>query len=124
MPEVLPAAREALQPGKPIVFRARVRWRDSELRIAADSFEPLEAAEARMGGDLRLVVQEGAASFAALAETLRALKAANGQDARVLRLVLKLADGREIELQPKGLYPAGPAARAALKAARGVERVL
>jgi DNA polymerase III subunit alpha len=118
-------ARDVLAVGRAYVFRARVRWRDSELRLTADSFEPLEAAEARAGGDLKIVLAEGGASLAALAETLRTLKAANGHESsRALRLILRLADGREVEIRPKGLFPAGPAARAALKAARGVERVV
>jgi DNA polymerase-3 subunit alpha len=122
--ENLSQAREVMQAGKAIVTRLRARWRDGELRLTADMFEPLEAAEARQGDDLKLVIREGAASFPALAETLRALSAARGEDARPLRLVLKLNDGREVEVQTKGVFPAGPSARAALKAARGVERVV
>jgi hypothetical protein len=41
-----------------------------------------------------------------------------------LRLILRLNDGREIELGARQFVPAGPAARAALKAAKGVERVI
>jgi hypothetical protein len=35
-----------------------------------------------------------------------------------------MSDGREIELSAGCTAPAGPAARAAIKAARGVERVI
>ncbi|MEJ0024345.1 MAG: DNA polymerase III subunit alpha [Alphaproteobacteria bacterium] len=122
--ENLAQAREIMQAGKAITTRLRARWRDGELRLTADMFEPLEAAEARMGDDLKIVIREGAASFPALAETLRALSAARGEDARPLRLILRLNDGREVEVQAKGVFPAGPSARAALKAARGVERVV
>ncbi|HWA21635.1 MAG TPA: DNA polymerase III subunit alpha [Caulobacterales bacterium] len=122
--ENLAHAREVLQAGKPIVCRLRSRWRDGELRLTADMFEPLEAAEARVGDDLKIVIREGAASFPTLADTLRALASARGEDARPLRLILRLDDGREVELQAKGVFPAGPSARAALKAARGVERVV
>jgi hypothetical protein len=38
--------------------------------------------------------------------------------------VLKLADGREVEISAKGAFPANAGARAALKAAKGVERVI
>ncbi|MGE3865428.1 MAG: DNA polymerase III subunit alpha, partial [Hyphomonadaceae bacterium] len=124
MPENLAIAREALQPGRALVFRARARWRDGELRLTAELFEPLEAAEARGAEALRVVLKEGmGGSPAMLAETLRALRTAEGQEGRPLRLLLKLADGREIEIASQGLYPASPGARAALKAARGVERV-
>jgi DNA polymerase-3 subunit alpha len=124
--ENIAAARDVLQAGKAFVFRARARWRDAELRFTADMFEPLEAAEARAasGAELKIVLKEGAASLASLAETLKTLKAAAGAgEGKALRLLLKLADGREVEVQPKGVFPSGPQARAALKAARGVERV-
>jgi DNA polymerase-3 subunit alpha len=122
--ENLGQAHEVLQTGRAFVFRCRARWREGELRFTADSFEPQEAAEARQGGDLKIVLAEGAGSFASLAQTLQTLKNAGaGEQVRALRLVLRLADGREVEIQPKGLFPAGPSARAALKAARGVERV-
>jgi DNA polymerase-3 subunit alpha len=122
MPEQISMARETLAVGKAVSLRARARWRDGELRLIADAFEPIEAAEARSGEALRIVLREGA-PLDALAETLRALSPAGG-DTRPLRLILRLHDGREVELKANGLYPAGPAARAAVKAARGVERVL
>jgi len=123
MPEYVAAARETLEVGKPYVFRGRVRWREGDLKLAGDTFEPVEAAEARTTEDLRIVVREGA-PLNVLAQTIAALPRPNAGEARPLRLVLKLKDGREIELATKTLAPASPAARAALKAARGVERVL
>jgi hypothetical protein len=83
----------------------------------------VEAAEARIGEDLRIVLKEGA-PLELLAQTLSALPKAQPGEARPLHLVLRLKDGREIELNTKRLAPGGPAARAALKAARGVERVI
>jgi DNA polymerase-3 subunit alpha len=123
MPEHVAAAREVLEVGKAYVFRGRVRWRDGDLKMAADTFEPVEAAEARTAEDLRVILKEGA-PLELLAQTISALPKANGGDLRPLRLILKLKDGREIELKARSLVPASPAARAALKAARGVERVI
>jgi DNA polymerase-3 subunit alpha len=123
MPEHVELARERLEVGKAFVFRGRVRWRDGDLKLAADTFEPVEAAEARTAEDLRVIVKEGA-PLELLAQTIAALPKAQAGEARPLRLVLKLKDGREIELRGKSLVSASPAARAALKAARGVERVL
>jgi len=123
MPEHVPFARDVLEVGKAFVFRGRVRWRDGDMKLAADTFEPVEAAEARTTEDLRIILKEGA-PLELLAQTLAALPKANVGEARPLRLILKLKDGREIELAAKQLAPAGPAARAALKAARGVERVI
>ncbi len=123
MPEHVALARETLDVGKPFVFRGRVRWRDGDLKLAGDTFEPVEAAEARTTEDLRIILKEGA-PLELLAQTIAALPKPNAGEARPLRLVLKLSDGREIELATKTIAPAGPAARAALKAARGVERVM
>ena len=93
------------------------------MRVAGDSFEPVEAAEARTTEDLRIVLKEGA-PIDLLAQTITALPKPAAGEARPLRLVLKLKDGREIELKTNALVPASPAARAAMKAARGVERVI
>jgi DNA polymerase-3 subunit alpha len=123
MPEHVAAARERLEVGRPVVFRGRVRWRDGDLKLAADTFEPVEAAEARTVEDLRIVLKEGA-PLELLAQTLKALPQAGPGEARPLRLILKLKDGREVELAVKTQVSASPAARAAMKAAKGVERVI
>ncbi|MET0183331.1 MAG: DNA polymerase III subunit alpha [Caulobacterales bacterium] len=123
MPEHIALARDRLVAGKAVALRAKARWRDGELRLAGDGFEPIEAAEARAASDLKIILREGA-PLDALAETLKALAPTAGADTRPLRLVLRLKDGREVEVRPPGLYPAGPSARAAMKAARGVERVI
>ncbi|MFT3726700.1 MAG: DNA polymerase III subunit alpha [Terricaulis sp.] len=123
MPEHVELARERLEVGKAFVFRGRVRWRDGDLKLAADTFEPVEAAEARTTEDLKVIIKEGA-PLEMLAQTIAALPKAQPGEARPLRLVLKLNDGREIELRGRSMVPAGPSARAALKAARGVERVI
>jgi DNA polymerase-3 subunit alpha len=122
MPEDFAREREALQPGRSVIFSARVRWRDGDMKLAAAGFEPLEAAEARATDTLRIVLREGA-PLDVLAATLRNLPEAPPHELRPLTLALKLSDGREIEIAAKGRYPAGAAARAALKAAQGVERV-
>jgi len=123
MPEHVAQARDTLEVGKAYVYRVRVRYPDGDMKMAADSFEPVEAAEARTTADLRVILREGA-PIDILAQTIAALPKAGPGEARPLRLVLRLADGREIELATKFMAPANPAARAALKAARGVERVI
>ncbi len=123
MPENVAFVREAVQVGKAYAFRARVRYRDGDLRISADAFESIEAVEARTGEDLRVVLNEGA-PLDLLAQTLNALPKPPAGQARPLRLVLRLKDGREIELATRAMVAATPAARAALKAAKGVERVI
>ncbi len=123
MPEQVALARETLEVGKAFVFRGRVRYRDGDLKLAGDTFERVEAAEARTTEDLRIIVKEGA-PLETLAHTIAALPKAQAGEARQLRLVLRLNDGREVELGVRRLVPAGPQARAALKAAKGVERVI
>ena len=123
MPEYVEQARDVLEVGKAFVFRGRVRWRDGDMKLAADTFEPVEAAEARTAEDLRIILKEGA-PLELLAQTIGALPKPNPGEARPLRLVLRLKDGREIELKARTLVSGAPAARAALKAARGVERVI
>ncbi len=122
MPEDFAREREALQVGKSMIFRARVRWRDGDLKLACSQFEPVEAAEARASDVLRIVLKEGA-PLGALANTLKSLESAGGGELRPLMLVLRLSDGREVEIEAAGRFPAGAAARAAVKASRGVERV-
>ena len=121
-PEAFAIERSHLEIGRAMVFRARVRWRDGDLKISGDSFEMLEAAEARATQVLRLDVREGA-SLKDIAKLLKGLPEGASTEKRPLVLVLRLADGREVELSVGGGFPAGAAARAALKAARGVERV-
>jgi DNA polymerase-3 subunit alpha len=123
MPEHTAALRDVLEVGKAFVFRGRVRWRDGDLKLSADSFEPVEAAEARTNEDLRIIMKEGA-PIDLLAQTIQALPKANAGEARALRLILRLQDGREIDVATKAMVPANAAARAALKAAKGVERVI
>jgi len=123
MPEYVELAREVLDVGKAFVFRGRVRWRDGDMKLAADTFEPVEAAEARTQEDLRIILKEGA-PLELLAQTIQSLPKPGAGEARPLRLVLKLKDGREIELKARTMVSGAPAARAALKAARGVERVI
>ncbi|MGE0046133.1 MAG: DNA polymerase III subunit alpha [Hyphomonadaceae bacterium] len=123
MPEQYAVARETLQTGKAFVFRGRTRWRDGDLKMAAEGFRPIEAAEAAALTDLKIVLKEGA-PLHVLAETIRALAPPAPGEARPLRLILRLNDGREVEVAAPGTYPAGPGARAAMKAAKGVERVI
>jgi len=122
-PENVPAMRDTVEIGKAYVVRGRVRWVDGDARFYGAAFEPVEAAEARSVEDLRVFLKQGA-PVAALAQTIASLPKPAAGETRALRLVLKLTDGREVEMTTRIAAPAGPAARAALKAAKGVERVI
>jgi DNA polymerase III subunit alpha len=121
-PEAFALERADLEVGKAVIFRARVRWRDGDLKLSGDSFEPVEAAEARATQVLRLDLREGA-PLRDIAQLLKSLPEGPATEKRPLTLVLRLEDGREVEMAVKGGFPAGAGARAALKAARGVDRV-
>jgi DNA polymerase-3 subunit alpha len=121
-PETLAVEREALQVGRAVTFRCRAKWRDGDLRMSADHFEPIEAAEARAAKALRVELREGAA-IADLAALIATLPDKGAEERRVLLLRLQLADGREVELDTGLSAPAGAGARAAIKGLRGVERV-
>ena len=123
MPEEFARERDAIIPGRAMIFRGRVRWRDGDLKLSAAAFEPIEAAEARTADGLTVVLREGA-PLKALADMLRDLQATGGADMRALKLVLELSDGRVVELAAPGRYPGGAPARAMMKTARGVERVI
>ena len=87
----------------------------------------MAAEEMRLDAESRPVVQlvvPHGAPLDLLLQTLAALPKAQAGEARPLHLVLRLNDGREIELSTGRLASASPAARSALKAARGVERVI
>ncbi|MFZ4122253.1 MAG: DNA polymerase III subunit alpha [Caulobacterales bacterium] len=122
VPEAFEMERGVLEVGKALAFRARARWRDGDLKITADSFEPIEAMESRRSQVLQLDVREGA-TLRDIAAMLRALPEGPSVERRPLRLRLRLFDGREVELSVDGGFPAGATARAAIKSARGVERV-
>jgi DNA polymerase-3 subunit alpha len=121
-PEQFAVQRSLLEVGKAMGFRCRARWRDGDLKLSADSFEPIEAVEARTAHPLRVDLREGA-PLADLSALLAGLPPGPAAERRPVLLTLRLEDGREVELSLRQSVSAGAAARAALKSARGVERV-
>jgi DNA polymerase-3 subunit alpha len=122
IPETLQDVRPLLEVGKMLTFKARLRQRDGEIRITAEGFEVLDPNKGPQAKGLRVSLREGA-PIQPLAKAVSQVCAASEAPRGALRLVLTLADGREVEIEAGGALPAEPAARAALKAARGVEDV-
>jgi DNA polymerase III subunit alpha len=122
MPEELEAARDHLDAGKSISFRAKARLRDGDLKLSAEKIEPLDQTDMSGCDGVKVFLSRGApiTEVAAVAETLRgAVSSSFGE----LRIVLTLGDGREVEIQAPGRFPVDVAARRALKSASGVEMV-
>lgn len=122
MPEDLAASRDRLVSGAAILFYAKVRINDGEMKLSAQRIEPLENADVSGCKGIRVFLSAGAPpdELARVAETLRGVQATSFGE---LRIVIPLPDGREVEIQAPGRFPVDVAARRALKSARGVEAI-
>ena len=122
MPDDLAASRDRLVAGTPVLFYARVRIAEGEMKLSAQRIELLENADVSGCAGLRVFLGAGAhpAELARVAETLRGLQASSFGE---LRIVIPLPDGREVEIQAPGRFPVDVAARRALKSAPGVDAV-
>ncbi len=114
-PETLRRHRDLLDVGSTIVFTARVRPGEGDVRFFGDDPKPLEAVAAKASRGVVLHLSIGAASPDALRERLA--PAGEGGEVNLLAL---FAGGREVELKLPGRYRLDASARAALKTAPGV----
>ncbi len=71
---------------------------------------------------MKVILSEGA-QLAALAKAVQGACAASTAPKGLLRLLLTLPDGREVEIEASDAVPVEPAARSMLKSIRGVEEV-
>jgi DNA polymerase III subunit alpha len=124
LPEELAAARAngMLEVGTAVVMQVTARRLDEELRLTAARLSRLEDERLTRCKGLRVWMAPGAdtAGLARVADTLRGVEAKDFGD---LHIVLRLDDGREVEIKAKGQFPVDVPARRALKDARGVELV-
>jgi DNA polymerase III subunit alpha len=122
MPEALEEARDHLDTGKSVTFRAKARVRDGDLKLSAEKIEPLDSTDMSGCEGVRVFLARGGevGEVARIAETLRGVTSSSFGE---LRIVLALADGREVEIQAAGRFPVDVAARRALKSASGVDMV-
>jgi DNA polymerase III subunit alpha len=122
LPETLVVARPLLEVGSMLTFKARLRHKDGELRITAEGFEVLDPNKGPSAKGVKVSVREGV-PLQSLAKAVGSACAASQAPKGALRLLLTLADGREVEIEAPAAIPVEPAARAVLKAAKGVEDV-
>ena len=123
-PEVLSAMRDRLETGAAVSITVSVRRQGEEIRLAAETVKPIEAARLARRSDalrVRLAPDGDPSEIASIAEILR--RRANGSAGELL-LELVLGDGRIVTLRAPGDYPTDLSAVQALKSAPGVERVV
>jgi DNA polymerase III subunit alpha len=122
MPEALEEARDHLETGSTVTFRAKARVRDGDLKLSAEKIEPLDSTDMSGCDGVKVFLSRGCevGELARIAERLRGVTSSSFGE---LRIVLALPDGREVEIQAAGRFPIDVAARRALKSASGVELV-
>jgi DNA polymerase-3 subunit alpha len=122
MPETLTRQRDLLAVGALVLLRARARRVEGDLKFIAEDFSALDAGAGPQVDGLIITLREGA-PVEDIAGALTALRDAhNGAKGRV-KLVLRLKDGRAVEVDAGAALPVSPQARAAIKAFAGVEDV-
>jgi DNA polymerase III subunit alpha len=124
LPEELMAAKVAklLDVGASLVMQVTAKRIDEELKLTASRLSRLDDERITKCKGLKVWLAPGAdtASLARVADALRGVEAKDFGD---LHVVLRLGDGREVEIKAKGQFPVDVPARRALKDARGVELV-
>ncbi len=114
--DTLVAARDLLEPGKPLVLRVEAEVEGEEVKLRIQAVEPLESVAAGMTTGLRIFVRDSKPA-ASIAKRLT-----NGGKAPV-RLVLITEDRREVEFSLGNKFTVTPQLKAAVKAIEGVEHV-
>jgi DNA polymerase-3 subunit alpha len=123
LPETLEQARALLENGAMLTFKARFRRREEgDIRITAEGFEILDPNKGPSARGVKVILSEGA-QMAAIAKAVQGACAVSTAPKGVLRLLLTLPDGREVEIEASDAVPVEPAARSMLKSIRGVEEV-
>ena len=115
MPESLRAHRELLEPGKAIVFKARAKANDGEVRFYGDDVRPLERVVEQGAAGLRVHLSPSLAEL----DVIKARLEAQPNGGEVI-FVASFPGGREVELKLPGRYRLDSAARGAIKIAPGV----
>jgi DNA polymerase-3 subunit alpha len=115
--EVLSAARELIEQGVPVLIAADGRVDGDQVRLMAQTIEPLDRAAAGVGASLRIFVSDS--------QPIEPLKQLLGREARGKGRIwiVAMADGREIELVLPGRYGCSPQLRQAIRALPGIVEV-
>ncbi len=113
--ELLSAHRELLEPGTPLLVSVDVRMEPDNIRLTAQSIQPLDQAAAQTSVGLKVYVSDPA-TLPSLRQIIERMNKGRGR----LHLVLELDRGRECELTLAGGWNISPATRGAIKAISGV----
>jgi DNA polymerase-3 subunit alpha len=113
--ELLSAHRELLEPGTPLLVSVDVRVEPDNIRLTAQSIQPLDQAAAQTSAGLKVYLSDTAPL-----PSLKQIMERCGRGRGRLHLVLELERGRECELTIAGGWTISPATRGAIKAISGV----
>jgi DNA polymerase-3 subunit alpha len=112
--ELLVSVRDLLEPGTPLLITTNAELQGDEVRLRAQTIEPLEAAAAKIKKGMRVFLNE-AAKVEQIAGRMN--KVGDGE----VSLILRLANsGQEIEMKLPGGFSVTPQIISAIKAVPGV----
>jgi DNA polymerase-3 subunit alpha len=116
--EILSAARELLDSGRPLLVTVDVRADGDGVRLSAQAIEDLEQAAARTGAGLKVTLDR-AEALDPLKQAIHMGEKGNGR----VSLVLDLDTHQSVEIALPGGYAISPDMRAAIRALPGVREM-
>jgi DNA polymerase-3 subunit alpha len=116
--EILSAARELLDSGRPLLVSVDVRADGDGVRLSAQAIEDLEQAAARTGAGLKVTLDR-AEALDPLKQAIHTGEKGNGR----VSLVLDLDTHQSVEIALPGGYAISPDMRAAIRALPGVREM-
>ncbi len=113
--EVLSEHRAVLEVGNSLLVRATAQFEGETARFTVQDLEPLERAAAKAVGGMAVVV-ESPAPLAALRDVLAGQRRGRGQ----VRVISRLGEGSEVEVELPGSYAVSPQVMTAVRAIPGI----
>lgn len=121
-PKVLREVREVLEPGAAASLNMKIEDNDEGMRLILDGADVIDPFSKEHSGEgLRIRLSD----VSVLESLKRRIERANEREGARggMHLIVPLADGRSAELRLPGQHAIHPAARAAIKAVSGVEKI-
>jgi len=113
--ETLSEHRAVLEVGNSFLIRATAQVEGETVRFTVQDLEPLERAAAKAAGGVAVVV-DSPAPLAALKDVLAGQRRGSGQ----VRVISKLGEGSEVEIELAGGYAVSPQVLRAVRAIPGI----
>ena len=113
--EVLGRSRDALDSGQPLLVAVDARVEGDELKLMAQSFEPLEVAAASAAQGLRIYATDPQPL-----ESVKSILQREGKGRGRVAVVLDLGPGEELEFELAETYKLTAAGRQAIKGLAGL----